>query len=234
MTGLLSSRSFNTGTVITKPGFLYYAPSWSWAGNDESVEFTQKDKGRFPRGDHSKGSFKLVHDHLKLRDISNPYGELLTASITVSGITLPVMHGKRYAMASFDAAHLGSLNWDKRHGIEPDDYGGDKSRLALSTTGGEHGEYPLELVQEQCGTCPGSVDALKIDLETLEAYLALLIYIPEYQGKFPHSARGLLLEPLRTLRAELYKKYRRVSVFGFGLVLYPQLSVWKKKTLKLI
>lgn len=146
MTGLLWRCSFNTGTAITKRGFLYHAPSWCWAGNDESVESTQKDKRRFPRADHSKDSFKLVHDHLKLYDISNPYGELLTASITVSGITLPVIHGKRYSMASFDAAHLVSLNWDERHEIGPDDYDGDKSRLALSTTGGEHGEYLLELV----------------------------------------------------------------------------------------
>ena len=61
----------------------YRAPSWSWAVTDEQVIFYEPASG-----DEEAANMRLVAFDARLKDESNPYGEVVSAHIVVQGLTV--------------------------------------------------------------------------------------------------------------------------------------------------
>lgn len=173
----------------------YRAPSWSWAVTDEEILFYERDA--LPE---SPMGIRLVDYSIHLKDETNPYGEIKSASITVHGLTLPLIRSRQHIQES--AYDHGDLYFDDDPPRYEDD---DQSKRGLVAR-----TRPLLLIAEDTDgfyllaitpSLPGSDSELEIEhgLFTSEEYLALIVDVDEREDDSKETVtaiRGLVIKPV--------------------------------------
>lgn len=230
-TGLLWQREMSTCKHV-KP---YRAPSWSWAVTDEEVHFYEKDA--LPE---SSMGIRLVDESIHPKDETNPYGEVGPASITVQGLTLPLIRSRQHIQSPAKRYLQGYLYFDD----DPPRYEDDNPnmpRLVDRT-------MPILFILEDVGgvyllaitfSFPGSDSELEIEhsLITSEEYLALIVCIDEVGDagiQTVRSVRGLVIKPVRGRKEDENITYERVGKFDLPPLKVSRLEAWETRTLTLV
>lgn len=214
----------------------YRAPSWSWAVTDQSILFYKKDG--LP---DSSATIRLVDDNVRLKDETNPYGGISSASVTVRGLTLPLVRSRQHFQGHVQR-HV------SRHGLL---YYDDDPRYAddnICLPGHEVNVSALLLIMEDddgvyfvsiTANFPGIDSELEIehDLFTLEEYLALIVCVDEPEddsGRAAKSVHGIAIKRVHGPEGEEDITYERVGRFILPTLKVSRLQAWETKTLTLV
>lgn len=214
---------------------IYRAPSWSWAVTDERLLYY----GREGLSESSM-AIKLVNYEIHLKDEANPYGEVQLASITIQGLTIPLIRSRQHILGRGRGYYQGDAHLDD----DPPRYEQDdpnmptvveRTRPILLIAEDPDGVYLLAITN----TLGGSDSALEIEhnLFTPEEYLALIVHVDESQGNSAGTVdcvRGLVIQPVRDRREDEYAVYERVGMFEFKSLKLSRLEAWERRTLLLV
>lgn len=229
--GLLWQREMSTCKHVQP----YRAPSWSWAVSDEEVLFYERDAPR-----ESSIGFRLVDDSIHLKDETNPYGEIESASITVQGLTLPLIRSRQHIQRPADRYFYGHLYFDD----DPPRYEDDNPNMP----GLVERTMPILFMVEDVDrvylvaitfSFPRSDSELEIEhsLFTSEEYLALIICVNEPEGDWIQTVqyvRGLVIKPVYGGNEDEDITYERVGKFDLPSLELSQLQAWETRTLILV
>lgn len=215
-TGLLWSGLTMRGRDAFRRSATYRAPSWSWAAGQGRVEFPM----RMPDVPASR-SVQLVDKHIVLRDETNPYREVSYASLTLRGLTTPVVRSRPELVGLTENDNCG---WSRN--IFTSDNGNSPIRSKCLDPIDNNPSPPIVRRDE---TSPGSGPT-----DGTAAYLALLVWVvdnDDANGPFDQAIHGLILKPTRSLVAG---EYQRFGTFRFKRLHDLQLDTWEANTVKLI
>lgn len=229
--GLLWQQEMSTCKHV-KP---YRAPSWSWAVTDEEVLFYERDALR-----ESSMGIRLVDDSIQLKDETNPYGEIESASITVQGLTLPLIRSRQHIQGTAPGYFHGSLYFDDDPPRYKDDNPNmpklvDRTLPMLFIAEDTSGVYLLAITW----SVPGSGSELEIDhsLFTSEEYLALIVCVDDPKDDWIQTVktvRGLVIKPVYGRKEDEDIAYERVGKFTLPSLKVSRLEAWETRTLTLV
>lgn len=210
----------------------YRAPSWSWAVTDESILFYKHDG--VPE---SSMDIRLVDDNIHLKDETNPYGEIVSASITVRGLTLPLFRSRQHFQGHGSRYNHGRLFYDDDPRSAEDksnipDHEIDDALLFIMEN--DDGVYLVTITTRS----PGDDSELEIDHSffTSEEYLALIICFDDPEDDSIQEAKsvhGLAIKRIRG-REDEDIKYERMGYFRIPTLMVSRLQAWETKTLTLV
>lgn len=229
--GLLWQREMATCKHVEP----YRAPSWSWAVTDESIVFDKKDA--LPE---SSIAIRLVDVSVHLKDETNLYGEITAASITLEGLTFPLIRSRQHIQIPTQLNGFGHLSFDE----DPPRYEDDdpdipslieRTRLRLFLPEDVDSAFLLAI----SGNLSGSATALGIDysFNTAEEYLAIIVCIDEPDVGWAEPVkwvRGLVIKPVYGREEGRGIVYERVGSFTFESFKVSRLGAWENRTVKLI
>lgn len=231
LAGLLWQREMSTCKHVEP----YRAPSWSWAVTDEEVLFYEKDALR-----ESSMSIRLVDDSIHLKDETNPYGEIESASITVQGHTLPLIRSRQHIQAPAKRYFHGYLYFDDDPPRYEDDNPNvpgsvDRTMPVLFIAEDVDGVYLLAVTF----SFPGSDSELEIQhsLFTSEEYLALIVCVDEPEDgriQMVQFVWGLVIKPVYDRQEVGDMTYKRVGKFDLPSLTVSRLQAWETRTLTLV
>lgn len=229
--GLLWQREMATCKHVEP----YRAPSWSWAVSDEEVLFYERDASC-----ESSMGIRLVDDSIHLKDETNPYGEIKSASITVQGLTMPLIRSRQHIQGTAQGYLNGSLFFDE----DPPRYEDDNPGMPELV----HRTLPMIFIAENIKgvyllaitwSLPGSNSELEIEhsLFTSEEYLALIVSADEPEDdpiQAVQSIRGLVVKPVYGRKEDKDMTYERVGKFDLPSLEVSRLQAWETRTLTLV
>lgn len=228
--GLLWQKEMRTCKHVE----TYRAPSWSWAVTDESVLFYKKDA--LPQ---SSVYIKLIDYRVDLKDETNPYGEITSASITVRGLTLPLIRSGQHFQGYGQQYGHGSLFYDDDPRYADESLNMSKQRLStaalLFTMEDNSSAYLVTITS----SFPGIDCELEIEhsLFTSEEYLALVVCVDEPEDDSIPTAKsvhGLAIKPVHGRGEDEDKTYERVGKFVIPTLEVSRLQAWETRTLTLV
>jgi hypothetical protein len=209
----------------------YRAPSWSWAVTDGSVLYPERELRDF-----HPSTMKLMDHHVTLKNPDIPYGEIVSASITVQARTLKFARSEQHISGGKieESDYWGMAKFDEeppRHDGEVDfqpDYLRQSPVIFIIIIG--NSTCLLSMTRSYGGNAVVEVD---FDLVTDESYLAMMVHIDETDSRRGEARRamGLILKP-RTDSADC--EYERVGLFSFWDFTLSWLEDWDWKTMTLV
>jgi hypothetical protein len=225
ITGLLWESEMRTCKHVTS----YRAPSWSWAVTDESVKYYERQINLYP------STMKLLNHYVALKNTDNPYGEIVSASITVQALTLAFVRSEQHIKGVIDDSdYWGSAKLDEdppRHESDADlhpDY--LRTSPVIFIVENRESTYLLSINHAFGGRAVVEID---FDLVTDESYLAMIVYVDEASNRRGEAriAKGLILKP-RNDSADC--EYERVGLFTFQDFKMSWLEDWEWRTMTLV
>ncbi|KAG6354503.1 hypothetical protein INS49_004520 [Diaporthe citri] len=213
----------------------YRAPSWSWAVTDEQILFYEREA--WPE---SSMGIRLVDYSIHLKDETNPYGEIKSASITVQGLILPVIRSRQHIQGFARGYYRGYLHFDD----DPPRYEGDNPDMPRL----RHCTFPMLFIAEDDDgvylvaitfhlTGSDVEPEIEHSLFTSEEYLALIVCVDERKGdseETVRSVRGLVVKPVYGRKEDGDITYERVGKFDFQSLKISRLQAWETRTLTLV
>lgn len=200
---------------------LYRAPSWSWAVTDSPVYFP------IFSGKNSPLDAQLLNFTIVPKDKTNPYGEILSGSLTLKGLTIPLVRStqspeesedKDFSYISFDEIGIDiQARIPRFKGI----YGIYKRYFhrALSVVEGGSSENISALLAEKGSFWKNGSPTYR------ERCLALLIHLGDYEG------HCLVLQKVHGRGPNTYE---RVGYMRLTRRRYAWYRRWTSKTLTLV
>jgi hypothetical protein len=192
----------------------YRAPSWSWAVTDERILFAAQSDTEVR--DHPLAVQMIAFD-VQPRHKSNPYGEIQYGSLTLRGLTRPLVCSRQvitYAVGN-DASH--TLFLDEKEDQYPND---------LNTISNIYHEGSHHLVAFH-EAFSGETSGLKIDPELFDYPELKLLYVQ----RTAHSDHFLVIKTVSSLQGSTYK---RIGLSRADVQPREDFAGWEMQTIVLI
>jgi len=215
------------------------APSWSWAGTSMSTVEFSRDLSAVDRFSRSPLDLRVHGQDIELLNSSNPYGEVLSGRLHVTGYTLPAIcfHHSASNDNTLTRAVLGTAFWDREwvQGKSTDMrdgqpistlklYSGERTRLDMFTPPSSDGHTALD-------------EQRLSDFST--EYIALLVLLRRgFTGDT--CAWGLIIQAATSQRDG--DTYERVAMFELTLRADHSgdtnekwfRAIWQSRTIRLV
>ncbi|KAF7542018.1 hypothetical protein G7054_g23 [Neopestalotiopsis clavispora] len=208
--GLCWYREMDSAKHVSR----YRAPSWSWAVTDERILFAAQSDTAVR--DHPLAVQMIAFD-IQPRHESNPYGEIQSGSLTLRGLTRPLVCSRQvitYAIGN-DASH--TLFLDEKE----DQYPNDLNTISnINHEGSHHLVAFHEAFSEET---PG----LRIDPELFDYPELKLLYIQ----RTSHSDHFLVIKTVSTSQGSTYK---RIGLSRADVQPREDFAGWEMQTIVLI
>jgi hypothetical protein len=210
----------------------YRAPSWSWAVTNEAVLFKSTWQTRSTKLELI--SYEVVHC-----DKSNPFGEVESASITVTGLTLPVLRSGQ-VLQQYDLDESVGMGFfdelDKAH------------TEVMEAVSNITAVFPSKLTVDDeeinCivtmlhasfgGYSQGLSFNVDIPMISLQEYIAVVVSATEGDDEEQSHMECLILAKSDEILDQDIAVYRRVGLLTLHGYSADWLAHWKSQTMKLI
>ncbi|KAI1266220.1 heterokaryon incompatibility protein-domain-containing protein [Xylariaceae sp. FL1019] len=194
----------------------YRSPSWSWAAKDSTIT----SNGMQFRSD--KFTLQLLNQEIRLRDPSNPYGEVKGGYIYVRGFVKPLFRSIQIMGSQYPSKFCGDVFYDDM----PDQKNilGAIHRLRIRQDTIDNKDCLLVFWQDAGGH--GDLD---FDLNTLvpDDCIALIIGFSNES----HAAAGIILRQEKCKHDFIFK---RIGLCELSDVKMEWMNTWESRTLMLV
>ncbi|KAL6711578.1 hypothetical protein ACN47E_004512 [Coniothyrium glycines] len=198
----------------------YRAPSWSWMVTDEMILFDSDEVLQ-----EFSSTLSILDHTVALRNEEDPYGQIVSASLTVKGLTLPLILSRQTVDGNLDGYYKGYVFLDEE----------DDSFHYLMIAEDQDNVYVLAVSRT-------SFSNKKVDFEIdcnafrTENYLALVVHVDEEDNGYGavKSLKGLVVKPAANNGSSEHDQYERTGYFVFTDFKRSRLEAWKWETLVLI
>jgi hypothetical protein len=211
--GLLWHSEIQAAEHVSK----YRSPSWSWAVTNKPIVFDlYDDEAAFER----PPGFQVVSYDIELSDESNPYGEVLSGSLTLRGRTKVLVRSRQVIYSWPCYFDHGSIYFDETE--NPND--GKRQDFEFDEafqTSGEHGQYLVALRNRR-----GKDSSWEIDVGSF--------YPEEYLLLFTQRTTYDYCLVLQRVESRGINTFKRVGVLKSYVRELDQMEKWDVQTVVLI
>ena len=195
-------------------------------------------------------NLKLDSYEVSLRDMSNPFGEVTSANLTVKGLTLPLVYSRQIVRLnrSFNNKRLwGYARFDQPPPGSAVDSATSDGLDRRASDCGEQIVFPMEddepayLVVTACYDSYDDVEEFHVKLDKQaympQVYIALVVSVgerPVELGESIEDTEGLILKLISGSVAGEAGTYERIGTFQFHRPDNLRPDLWQSKTLTLI